>query len=69
MKKYSRILAIIGVILLIALYLSTLFFALFDRSESLWMLKASIICTIIIPILLYGYKLLYKVTKKDDDME
>ena len=59
--------AIIGVILLVALYLSTLFFAFFDRSESLWMLKASIICTIIIPILLYGYKLLYKVTHKDDD--
>jgi hypothetical protein len=66
MKKRSRIFAIIGVILLVSLYLSTLVFALFDRTESLWLLKASIICTVVIPVLLYGYRLLYKVTNNKD---
>ena len=67
MKKYSRILAIIGIILLVALYLSTLFFAIFDRSESLGLLKASIAGTFIIPIMLYGCSLLSKLVDKTKD--
>ena len=42
MKKSKRILALIGAILLICLYGSTLIFAFVDRSASLGLLKASI---------------------------
>jgi len=63
MKKAKRILAITGVILLLCLYLSTLVFALLGESF-LPMLKASIAATIIVPILLWAYTLVYKLMKE-----
>lgn len=66
MKKVKRIMAAVGVVLLIALYCSTLFFALTDRSETMGLLKASIACTILLPVLLYAYTLVYKMLKGDD---
>lgn len=67
MKKKKRILAIVGVVLLVALYGSTLVFAIFDHSKSLGFLKASIACTILLPVLLYAYTLIYKLTKNKDE--
>ena len=52
MKKTKRILAVLGIILLITMYASTLIFALIDHSASLGLLKASIACTIFVPVLL-----------------
>ena len=65
MKKTKRILAIIGIILLIGMYASTLIFALTDHSQTMGLLKASIACTIILPVLLYAYTLVYKNTRKN----
>lgn len=67
MKKTKRILAVCGVILLVALYLSTLIFALFDSSKSMGLFKTSIAFTILVPVLLYAYTLFYKLSKRDDD--
>lgn len=67
MKKFKRTLALIGAVLLIVLYVSTLIFALFDHSASMGLLKASIACTILLPVLLYAYTLVYKISKKEDD--
>lgn len=66
MKKTKRILAIIGVILLIALYGSTLLFAITDRTKTMGYLKASVACTILVPVLLYAYTMIYKLTRKND---
>lgn len=66
MKKIKRILALTGAIVLAGMYISTLIFALLDRSETLGLLKASIACTIILPVLLYAYILVYKITRKDE---
>ena len=66
MKKTKRILAIIGVILLIALYGSTLLFAFTDRTKTTGYLKASVACTILVPVLLYAYTMIYKLTRKND---
>lgn len=66
MKQTKRILAIIGVVLLVALYGSTLVFAIFDHTKSLGFLKASIACTILLPVLLYAYTLIYKLINKKD---
>lgn len=63
MKKTKRILALIGAVLLFAMYASTLVFAFIDHSASMWLLKASIACTIILPVLLYAYTLVYRVTR------
>lgn len=66
MKNLKRILAAIGAILLIAMYVSTLVFAFIDHSKTLGLLKASIACTIILPCLLYAYSLVYKISKHND---
>lgn len=67
MKKVKRILALAGVILLALMYASTLVFALLDRSESMGLLKASVACTILVPVLLYAYILIYKLVHRDSD--
>ena len=66
--KIKRIFAIIAVVLLVALYGSTVVFALSDSPDAVYMFKASIFCTVIIPIILYSYILVYRVfgKKKSD---
>lgn len=54
MKKFKRLYALLGAILLVLLYLSTLIFALMDSELATGMFKVSVAGTIIIPILLYG---------------
>lgn len=66
MKKTKRILAIIGVILLICLYLSTLFFAFFDRDKSLDLLMISIAATFFIPVMIYVYTMIYKLNNPNE---
>ena len=55
MKKLQRILAILGVVLLLALYASTMIF--------IGWFKASIAATIIVPVLLYAYMMIYRYLK------
>ena len=69
MKKGKRILALVGVILLLAMYASTVVFAIIDNSDSMMMFKASIAATIIIPVLLWAYTLVFKLVKKDDGLQ
>lgn len=53
--NFKRILAIIGIILLVGLYVSTLVLALIGSPFSRQCLMAAIYCTIILPILIYAY--------------
>lgn len=64
MKRTKQILAIIGIVALVGLYLSTLIFALMDSPNALDCLKASVYATIIIPILIWGYTVVFKLTRK-----
>ena len=64
MKKIKRILALIGVVLLICLYGSTLVFALMDSPAADGLLRASIAAPILIPVLLYAYILIARLLKK-----
>ena len=57
MKKAKRIAALLGVILLLAMYGSTLVFALMDSPSAKGLLMGSIYCTIAVPILLYAMTL------------
>lgn len=59
--KIKRIFAIIAVILLVALYGSTVIFALSDSPNAIYLFKASIFCTVIIPVILYSYILVYRI--------
>lgn len=59
----KRILAICGIVLLLSLYVLTFVSALMstDYSQSLFM--ASIFATLVVPIMLYAYMLIYRVVK------
>ncbi len=65
--KIKRILAALGAFLLFAMYALTLVFALVDHSAAKGLLKASIACTLILPVLLYAFTLVYRITNEDSD--
>ena len=62
--KCKRILALIGVVLLVGMYLLTLVFAFIDPTEGKNWLKASIVCTIFIPVFIYACIMLARYLKK-----
>ncbi|MGI6017478.1 MAG: hypothetical protein ACOX8M_01510 [Marvinbryantia sp.] len=66
MKKLKRILALIGVILLAALYLCTLIFALIDSPWAYDLFKVSVGATILVPVVLYAMILTAKLLKNKD---
>ena len=59
MKKAKRILALAGVVLFVAMYAATLVFALIDNPHSFPLFKASIYCTIVIPVIIYSGTLIF----------
>lgn len=59
MKKAKRILALSGVVLLVAMYVATLVFALMDSPNSFVLFKASVYCTIVIPVIVYSGTLIF----------
>lgn len=67
MKKIQRILALLGVFLLVGLYGSTMFFAVSGSPNATVFLKASIACTIIVPVFLYANILIYKYLKNKNE--
>lgn len=60
MKKGKRILAIIGVVILAALYLITLVTAIFATPASKDFFKISLLATIMIPLVVYIYMLVVR---------
>ena len=71
MKKAQRILALIGIIVLVGLYITTFVASIINTEFSQQLFTASLYCTVIIPIMLYAYSLIYKVVKnkKGNDQE
>lgn len=70
MKKRKRILAWIGIVFLAALYLGTLIFALIGSPWAYDLFKLCLGATIVVPVLMYAYTLIYRVFKdkeKDND--
>ncbi len=65
MKKLKQITALVGVILLIALYGSTIVLALMGGEKALTLLRAAIYCTIIVPVLLWAYSFIFRLVKKN----
>lgn len=66
MKKKKRILAWIGIVLLVGLYVATFIFAMIDSSAAYNMFKVCLGFTIIIPVLLYAYNMVRKAITPDD---
>ncbi len=64
MKKIKRILALLGAILLLGLYVSTLFSAIFAKENFMELLTASVYATVVVPVLIWAYSMIYKLLKK-----
>ena len=69
MKKAKRILAILGIIVLVGLYLTTLACAIFAKDNVMNLLMASLYATVVIPVLIWAYTFIYKLMKKDSKNE
>ncbi|MCR5654303.1 MAG: hypothetical protein K6G07_01495 [Lachnospiraceae bacterium] len=64
--KKQRIMALVGVILLVILYLVTLISAIFAGSYTKTLFRVSLVLTVAVPILLWIYIWLYGRLKKQD---
>lgn len=63
MKKVKQIFAILAIVLLVGLYLSTLIFALIGSSDAMVLFKASIFSTVVIPVLIWAYSMIFRLLK------
>lgn len=61
----KKILAIIGIVVLVLLYVATLVAAIADSTATMDFFRASVAATILIPVLLYAYILIYKWTHRE----
>ncbi len=70
-KKISpkQIIAIIGVVLLAGMYLTSLILAIIGSPMALNLLRMSFLGTIIIPILIYVILMFYKLSHKNSEPE
>lgn len=62
--KLKRILTLVGVVLLAGMYVMTLVFAFVDPTAGKLWLKASIVCTIFVPVFIYACIMLARYLKK-----
>ena len=69
MKQVKRILAVMGVVLLVLMYLVTLLSAVFDVGSSMDLFRAWVVCSVLVPILLWGYLVIYRIAKGKDEKE
>lgn len=60
MKSSKRIFAIIGIVLLAALYITTLILAFVDPTEGNSYFKASLFLCVVVPVMIYAYILTYR---------
>ena len=60
MKKAKKIAALICILFLLGMYVATFVMALLDNSATMFMFKGCVICTIVIPVIAYGYILLHR---------
>lgn len=63
MEKLKRVVAWIGIIVLVMLYVVTIISAIFVTPATQGFFKASLLATIMVPILLYVYLLVYRLLK------
>lgn len=69
MQKVKRILALIGAIVLAAMYVVTLILGITASAATKHVLMASIACTVIIPCLIYGFMLVAHVLDNRKTMQ
>jgi len=66
LKKTKRVLALVGVILLLCIPVLLVIGAFTASSDSAALFKASIFCAIVVPIMVYAYMLIHRLIKKNN---
>ena len=69
MEKIRQILAIIGIIILVGMYVATIICALSANENFMSMLFASIYASMVIPVLIWACTFILNLIKKDDTTE
>ncbi len=67
MKILKRIFAIILIVVLLGMYITTFVMAFLDSSETKTMFKGCIAMTIFVPVVLYAYVLLHRLAMRRYD--
>ncbi len=67
MKKVKQILALLGAVLLVGMYILTLISGILATPQTGNLFRACIYCTVTVPCLLYGFELIYRVLKKKQE--
>lgn len=67
--KAKQVLAIIAIVVLLSMYVLSFIFALIHNSFAQTMLKISIICTSVIPIIIYIIMMFFKLGHRKDSDE
>ena len=62
-RRVKQILAIIGLVIIAGLYIVTLVLALIGNEQTRSLFLASIICTVLVPALLYIFAWMYRLVK------
>ncbi len=63
-KKIKQILAIIGIVIILGLYITTFILAICGNENTHGLFMASIFATVMIPVIIYIIQWLYKLVKK-----
>ncbi len=66
MKKIQQILAILGIVLLLGLYLTTLILAILGK-DFFPMFMAALLASMALPVLLWVYGYIYKLIKRSSE--
>lgn len=67
MEKGKRILALVGAILLVGLYIFALIAGLTSSPDTVNILMAALFCTIVLPVLIWAYTFIYKLVHKKEE--
>lgn len=65
--NFKRILALLGIIILVGIYAATLVFALIDHPLKSSLMYASLYATVVIPVLVYAFLLIGKLLQRDKE--
>ena len=63
MKRLKQITALIGVIVLLGLYVSTIVLACIGSDTAMRLLRAATYATIVLPVLLWAYSFIFRLLK------
>lgn len=63
----KRIIALAGAVLMALMYISTLYFALTDNTATMGLFKASVACTIFVPVVLYAFVLFARLNNNQSE--